>query len=91
MMDEAKQQIADILWERLVKEFNDEAETYDPESYESLLGSIGPVEDREVMRSKWWQFVDGYLFGVDYDEITWMIEREHDGEELATGQIHFGS
>lgn len=53
MMNEAKQQIAEILWERLVKEFNDEAETYNLEAYESLLGSIGPVEDREVMRSKW--------------------------------------
>ena len=69
MMDEAKQQIADILWERLVKEFNDEAETYDPESYESLLGSIGPVEDREVMRSKWWQ-----LFAAVLDEGQAAIE-----------------
>lgn len=91
MMNEAKQQIAEILWERLVKEFNDEAETYNLEAYESLLGSIGPVEDREVMCSKWWQFVDGYLFDVDYNEITWMIEREHNGEKLATGRIHFGS
>lgn len=51
--------IAGILWERLVYAFNEEAKNYDPEVYESKLGSIGEVEEREVCRSQRWAALGG--------------------------------
>ncbi len=82
---------AEKLWERLKKAFNEEAATYDPNAYNSKLGSVGPVERREVCRSNWWKFLKGDLLGADYREVTDMIERAHHGERLATGVILFGS
>ncbi|WP_054638927.1 hypothetical protein [Lactococcus fujiensis] len=64
-MDKSQhQEIADILWERLVAAFNDEAKHYKTlyaeNGYgESRLGSIGPVEDREVCRPDWWRELGG--------------------------------
>lgn len=59
-MKKSKQiRIAGILWERLVHASNEEAKTYDPEAYDSLLGFIGDVEDREVCRPHWWKALGG--------------------------------
>ena len=117
-MDKSQhQEIADILWERLVAAFNDEAKHYKTlyaeNGYgESRLGSIGPVEDREVCRPDWWRELGGedliesveppknrQIFGEgvsyegldDYWAITHLIENAHQGEQLETGQIWFGS
>ena len=59
MTDSERVKIAEILWERLVKVFNEEAKTYDPEAYESSLGSVGNVERREVCRPDWWRTLGG--------------------------------
>lgn len=60
--------IAGILWERLVAAFNEEAKTYDPEKYDSILGSIGEVEAREVCRPNWWGALGGEeLIGSHYE------------------------
>lgn len=82
---------AEKLWEKLKEAFNAEAATYDPKAYNSELGSIGPVERREVCRPNWWKYLRGDSFGASYSEVTEMIEREHHGERLATGVILFGS
>ena len=82
--------IAHELWLKLKEAFNKEAEIYDHELYQSKLGSIGPKEKREVLRTMWWDFFEGDKYG-DYRTITRIIEMLHDGEELETGIIHFGS
>lgn len=78
------------LWLKLKEAFNKEAEIYDFELYDSKLGSVGPKEKREVLRTMWWDFFEGDKYG-DYRTITRIIEMLHDGEELETGIIHFGS
>ena len=78
------------LWLKLKEAFNKEAEIYDFELYDSKLGSVGPKEKREVLRTMWWDFFEGDKYG-DYSTITRIIEMLHDGEELETGIIHFGS
>jgi len=81
---------AQELWLKLKEAFNKEAEIYDHELYNSKLGSVGPKEKREVLRTMWWDFFEGDKYG-DYRIITRIIEMLHDGEELETGIIHFGS
>lgn len=78
------------LWLKLEDRFNREAKGYDPELYQSRLGSVGDVERREVLRSAWWDVLDGDDYG-DYDVLTLIIEFLHHGEKLATGTILFGS
>lgn len=39
--------------------FNEEARSYDPEAYDSILGSVGPLERREVCRPNWWKALGG--------------------------------
>ena len=78
------------LWLKLKDAFNQESKIYDNELYLSRLGSIGEIENREVLRSKWWDFLNGDEFG-DYRTITRIIEILHDGEKLESGYIHFGS
>lgn len=59
-MNKAEQaRIAGILWERLVKAFNEESKTYDPKAYNSILGSVGDVNYREVCRPDWWKALGG--------------------------------
>ena len=89
----AERESADKLWALLRDAFNKEAKHYDPETNISRLGSIGDVTEREVMRSAWWDFLKaGELFGEEnYDRLTRIIEREHNGEQLETGKITFGS
>ena len=93
-----ERELADKLWELLKTAFNEEAEHYvqaefHPFTWQSKLGSIGPIESREVMRSAWWDYLEaGKLFGEEnYDRLTRIIEREHCGEQLETGKISFGS
>ena len=74
---------------KIKRSFN-KAEIYDHELYDSKLGSVGPKEKREVLRTMWWDFFEGDKYG-DYRTITRIIEMLHDGEELETGIIHFGS
>lgn len=78
------------LWLKLKEAFNTEAATYEPEAYNSELGSIGAVEQREVMRSAWWELLDGDNYG-EYRVLTSIIEALHHGEKLETGEIIFGS
>ena len=78
------------LWLKLKEAFNAEAATYDPEAYDSELGSFGGVERREVMRSAWWAALNGDEYG-EYCVITSIIEALHHGEKLETGIILFGS
>jgi len=78
------------LWKKLKEAFNKEAKHYDPETNISRLGSIGDKNDREVMRSMWWDRLEGDRYG-DYDRITRLIETLHGGETLETGRIAFGS
>lgn len=118
LTDEQHQEIADILWERLVDAFNGEAihyaVTYTEEKGfgESIIGSVGSIEDREVCRPNWWRelggeelinssstYNDRQIFGPgvsmdgfdDYWAITHLIENAHEGEQLKTGRIWFGS
>jgi hypothetical protein len=81
---------ANELWLKLKEAFNAEAATYDPEAYDSVLGSIGEKERREVLRSAWWNHLNGDSYG-DYYVLTGIIEALHDGETLETGTIVFGS
>jgi len=83
-------EFAHDLWLKLKAAFNKEAKHYDPETNTSKLGSIGKKNDREVMRSMWWDLLEGDRYG-DYDKITRLIEALHGGEQLATGRISFGS
>lgn len=78
------------VWLKLKEAFNKEAKTYDPEAYDSKLGSIGKVERREVLRSAWWDETSEYDEDLYYD-ITSIVERLHDEEKLETGTIIFGS
>lgn len=81
---------AHALWLKLKDAFNAEAATYDADAYDSALGSVGKVERREVLRTKWWDELSEY--GEDeYYEITRIIEVLHDYEKLETGRILFGS
>lgn len=57
LMEAQQREIAEILWARLVEAFNGEAETYSGTG--SKIGSIGPVEDREVCRPDWWRELGG--------------------------------
>lgn len=82
--------VANDLWLKLKDAFNKEAEIYEHELYISKIGSVGPTEKREVLRSLWWDFVEGDKHG-DYRTLTSIIEMLHDGEKLETGIIHFGS
>ena len=81
---------AHALWLKLKEKFNAEAATYKPEKYDSKLGSVGDVKKREVLRSAWWDEVEGDKVG-DYRTLTNIIETLHHGEELETGTIIFGS
>jgi len=83
-------EFAHALWLKLKAAFNKEARHYDPETNMSRLGSIGEKSDREVMRSAWWDKLDGDRYG-DYDRLTRIIEALHGGEQLETGRITFGS
>jgi len=78
------------LWLNLKAAFNKEAKHYDPETNTSRLGSIGEKSEREVMRSMWWDKLDGDKYG-DYDKMTQIIEALHGGEKIETGTILFGS
>lgn len=78
------------LWLRLKDAFNNEAKIYKADTYSSKLGSVGEIAKREVLRSMWWDFLDGDAYG-DYRTITRIIEMLHDGEQLESGIIHFGS
>lgn len=78
------------LWLKLKEAFNAEASDYEPEAYNSRLGSVGEVERREVLRSEWWETLNGDSYG-DYGELTLIIEVMHNGETLETGKILFGS
>ena len=78
------------LWLKLKDAFNAEAPTYDPEAYESNLGSVGAVDRREVLRTSWWDELSTYAED-EYDDITSIIEVLHDYEVLETGRILFGS
>ena len=78
------------LWLKLKDAFNKESEIYDNPLYQSRLGSIGEKEEREVLRSMWWDFLNGDDYG-DYRTITRIIELLHDGEKIESGTIHFGS
>lgn len=91
--DNAKDEIyviAHRLWLKLRDAFNEEAEIYYHRLYQSRLGSIGRKENREVLRSKWWEFLKGDKYG-DYHTLTRIIELLHNGEKLESGTIHFGS
>lgn len=84
---------AHVLWLRLKDAFNAEAEYYDEEQEVDenyCLGSIGPVEEREVLRAAWFNTLDGDKLG-DYEELTSIIEALHDRERLETGMICMGS
>ncbi|HZJ86080.1 MAG TPA: hypothetical protein VFC83_03065 [Erysipelotrichaceae bacterium] len=83
-------EVAHELWLKLKDAFNKEAELYNNKLYQSKLGSVGPINKREVLRTMWWDFVDGDSYG-DYRTIINIIEMLHDGEELETGIIYFGS
>ena len=78
------------LWIRLREMFNKEGKAYDPELFISRLGSIGDETRREVMRSAWWETLGGDALG-DYNTLTALIELLHNGEQLETGTIIFGS
>ena len=78
------------LWLKLKEAFNREGADYDPALCNSILGSVGSKEYREVMRSLWWAALNGDEYG-DYDQLTAIIEMLHDGEDLQTGTIQFGS
>ena len=78
------------LWLKLKEAFNKEGADYDPALCNSILGSVGSKECREVMRSLWWAALNGDEYG-DYDQLTAIIEMLHDGEDLQTGTIQFGS
>lgn len=78
------------LWLKLREAFNKEAATYQADAYDSELGSIGATEEREVLRSAWWNVLDGGSYG-DHDTLTRIIEALHDGEKLETGVILFGN
>lgn len=78
------------LWLKLEEAFNKEAETYEPEAYNSNLGSVGEVERREVCRPNWFYELDGDKYG-EYGTMTSIIELLHHGEQLKTGKILFGS
>ena len=82
--------VAHELWLKLKEAFNKEAELYNNKLYQSKLGSVGPINKREVLRTMWWDFVDGDSYG-DYRTIINIIEMLHDGDELETGIIYFGS
>lgn len=73
-MDKKEQaRIAEILWGRLVVAFNEEAKTYDPESYTSILGSVGDVDRREVCRPQWWKALGGEALIQSHSEDRGMI------------------
>lgn len=78
------------LWLKLKDAFNAEAATYNPEAYDSNLGSVGKVERREVLRTSWWDELSEYG-EEEYSDITSIIEVLHDYEPLETGRILFGS
>lgn len=88
--DEESYRKADTLWQRLRAAFNKEAEHYDPETNYSKLGSVGDKARREVLRTEWWDVVKGDELG-DYSQLTTIIEVLHNGEQLETGVILFGS
>ena len=69
------------LWLKLKEAFNKEGADYDPALCNSILGSVGSKECREVMRSLWWAALNGDEYG-DYDQLTAIIEMLHDGEDL---------
>ena len=81
---------AHALWLKLKDAFNAEAATYEPEAYNSDLGSIGKVERREVLRTRWWDELSEYA-EEEYSDITSIIEILHYNEKLETGRILFGS
>lgn len=83
-------EVAHELWLKLKDAFNKEAELYNNKLYQSKLGSVGPINKREVLRTMWWDFLDGDSYG-DYRSVINIIEMLHDGEELETGIIYFGS
>lgn len=78
------------LWLKLKDAFNAEAATYEPEAHESVLGSIGKVGKREVLRTSWWYKLSEYAEEEASDIIS-IIELLHYNEKLETGRILFGS
>ena len=72
-----------------VAEISDDPDTI-RKAHELWLGSIGDVTRREVMRSAWWETLGGDALG-DYNTLTALIELLHNGEQLETGTIIFGS
>ena len=83
-------QNAHKLWLKLKEAFNEEAKAYEPEAYDSKLGSVGELQRREVLRSSWYDELNGEKYG-DYGTMTLIIEVLHHGEKLETGTILFGS
>lgn len=78
------------LWLKLKDAFNKEAQWYNENEYNSSLASVGNIKRREVCRPNWWDALGGDKYG-DYRIITMIIEFLHNGEELETGTILFGS
>jgi hypothetical protein len=73
--------IADILWRRLVEEFNAEAKTYDSENPQSRLGSVGKINRREVCRPDWWKTLGGEkLIQSSYDGNRGVISNRKAGD-----------
>ena len=94
--------VAHELWLKLKDAFNAEAEWYDENLCDSdqeaywddygYLGSVGPVEEREVMRGAWFDTVDeDGKYAKLYEPLTSIIEALHHHEKLETGTIFFGS
>lgn len=88
--DEQLYRKAHALWLKLKAAFNEEAVTYDPEAYDSRLGSVGSKECREVLRTRWWDELSNYGED-DYYDITRIIECLHHGEKLETGIIYLAA
>ena len=82
-MEKSKQlKIAAILWERLVTAFNEEAKTYDPETCDSILGSVGELDCREVCRPNWWKALGGEaLIGSHNENRGMIISGDPEGNE----------
>lgn len=60
MTDKERQKVAQTLWQRLEKAFNDEAAYYEQPGFRSGLGSIGDLKNREVCRADWFSALGGW-------------------------------
>ena len=74
-------------------DFNDDCIRCYISSFDSKLGSCGKVEEREVCRDYWYNYVCNKLnLNKDnYYYLTDIIEMMYDGIQLETGKIYFGS